>query len=148
MANIDFNDPDIYTGIITQGMINQWNYAFDQIDKKQNSLVSTENIKTINGASILGSGNILIETGGQAEENESGPNVTQSQINNWNQAFNKMHTHSNKTILDNIIGIKTVNGQSIIGNGNITIGGNITEGTTICTINGVAIKYGKTYTAF
>lgn len=143
MANIDFNDPDIYTGTITQGMINQWNYSFDQIDKKQNSLVSTENIKTINGASILGSGNILIET----EENENDPNITQSQINNWNQAFNKMHTHSNKAILDNITGIKTVNGQSIIGNGNIIIEGNITEGTTICTINGVAIKYGKTYTA-
>lgn len=141
MANIDFNDSDIYTGTITQGMINQWNYAFNQIDKKQNSLVSTENIKTINGASILGSGNILIETGGQVEGNGNGSNVTQSQINNWNQAFNKMHTHDNKSVLDdintvnitkwnnastsththtnknlldNILGFKTINNISII----------------------------------
>lgn len=143
MANIDFNNPDIYTGTITQGIINQWNYSFNQIDKKQNSLVNTENIKTINGASILGSGNISIETRGQAEENESGPNVTQSQINNWNQAFNKMHTHANKILLDNILGFKTINNTSIIrtkssdpdnikieGNGTIQIVNNLTDGGT------------------
>lgn len=104
MANINFNDLDKYTGIITQGMINQWNYAFNQIDKKQESLISTKNIKTINGASILGSGNLLIETREQdeGEENNTNSKITPAQINSWNIAYNNMHIHSNKAVLDNI----------------------------------------------
>ena len=108
MANINFNDPDIYTGTITQGMINQWNYAFNQIDKKQESLVSTKNIKTINGASILGSGNLLIETG----ESNTSPEITPIQINHWDTAYNNMHTHNNKAVLDNITKINVTGWNS------------------------------------
>ena len=46
---------------ITNNDITYWN-------AKQNSLISGENIKTINGASILGSGNIAISGGGTYSE--------------------------------------------------------------------------------
>ena len=36
------------------------NDMVDEIEKKQNTLISGENIKTINGQSLLGSGNITI----------------------------------------------------------------------------------------
>lgn len=66
------------------------------IEKKQDTLVSGTNIKTINGESILGSGDIAI--GGDSGDG---------------------HTHDNKEVLDTITGFKTINGISIIGNGDI-----------------------------
>lgn len=38
--------------------------TLDDVAKKQDKLISGENIKTINGKSILGEGNITIEGGG------------------------------------------------------------------------------------
>lgn len=40
----------------------------DSVGGKQDKLVSGTNIKTINGASILGSGNITISGGGVSED--------------------------------------------------------------------------------
>ena len=54
----------------------------DRISGKQDALVSGTNIKTINGTSILGSGNIAI-SGGSGGSGES-------------------HTHDNKSVLDGI----------------------------------------------
>ena len=50
----------------TPTLYNQTTYEYatkSQLDKKQDTLVSGENIKTINGNSILGDGNIIIEGG-------------------------------------------------------------------------------------
>jgi len=72
---------------------------------KQDTLVSGTNIKTINGVSLLGEGNITIQGGGGGS---SLPNadvlssITQSQVNGWNTASAQTHTHSNKSALDNL----------------------------------------------
>lgn len=61
------------------------------LDSKQNKLVSGVNIKTVNGQSILGSGNITQDISGKQDKLVSGVNI------------------------------KTVNGTSILGSGNITL---------------------------
>ena len=43
--------------------------TLDGLNNKQDKLVSGTNIKTINGTSILGSGNITIEGGGNSDAN-------------------------------------------------------------------------------
>lgn len=43
----------------------------DGLNDKQDTLVSTANIKTINGVSILGSGNITVSGGGGVESGAS-----------------------------------------------------------------------------
>lgn len=50
--------------VVSQGM----NAIMDEVDKKQNTLVSGTNIKTINNESILGSGNINISGRGNVQE--------------------------------------------------------------------------------
>ena len=45
-------------------------------EDKQDKLVSGENIKTINGTSVLGAGNITIEGGGDFDSSGSYPNLT------------------------------------------------------------------------
>lgn len=62
---------------------------------KQNALVSGENIKTVNGESVLGSGNITIEADVDLDSKQD-----------------KLVSGTN---------IKTINGESILGEGNITI---------------------------
>ena len=61
------NNPDIYASEITIST-----YAlYDDVGGKQDTLVSGENIKTINGESLLGSGDIII-SGGSGEQGEKG----------------------------------------------------------------------------
>lgn len=87
-------------------------------ETKQDTLVSGTNIKTINGNSLLGSGDIVVEGGGssniveltQAEYDALGDNVD----------TDTLYLISDATISANY---KTVNGESILGEGNIEIGG-------------------------
>ena len=74
---------------------------------KQDKLIDGSNIKTINGESILGSGNITI----------SGGNVDTSNL------ATKSELNAKQDKLVSGTNIKTVNGQSIVGSGNITITG-------------------------
>ena len=67
-----FNKNDI----LTHGDMNN---IIEGIDSKQDILVSGQTIKTINGVSLLGSGNIAIEEGG-------GGTSTTSQIELYEQA--------------------------------------------------------------
>lgn len=78
--------------------------AYDLANGKQDTLVSGTNIKTINGASILGSGDITIEGGGEA-------NVTSDWIENntSSDSYIKNRTHY-------------VNGTKIDAAGNYSIG--------------------------
>ena len=73
---------------------------------KQDKLVSGTNIKTINGQSILGSGNITIEGNGTVDTSNL---ATKSELN---AKQDKLVSGSN---------VKTINGQSILGSGNISI---------------------------
>ena len=75
-------------------------------EKKQDVLISGKSIKTLNGESILGEGNIKIEIdqtyNPQSENAQSGEAVAQA-INEFSENF------------------KTINGTSLIGKGNIEI---------------------------
>ena len=104
---------------------------------KQETLVSGTNIKTVNGQSILGEGNIQIEGGGGGGGGgtETDPvftasaayGITSEDITNWNGKQAALVSGTN---------IKTINNQSILGEGNITIeggggGGGTTAGTKV-----------------
>ena len=108
------------------------------LDAKQPTLVSGTNIKTINGASILGSGNIDTPVGGGGGgissvglsvptgfEISSSPLVangvlglsftagyslpTTTKQDQWDTAYTNNHTHSNKSFLDTVVSGATLN---------------------------------------
>lgn len=102
---------------ITGGDVDLTNYytkteTDTKLDTKQNTLVSGTNIKTINGESVLGEGNIVIEGSGiteeQAQEIAKIPTL-ETTLNN------KQDTLVSGT------NIKTVNSQSILGEGNLEV---------------------------
>ena len=78
---------------------------------KQDTLVSGTNIKTINGNSILGEGNLVIEGG----------DIDLSNYYNKTEVDTKLDTKQN--ILVSGTNIKTINGESVLGEGNIEITG-------------------------
>lgn len=142
-----------------------------EISKKQNALVSGENIKTINGISLLGNGNIEISGGesvdlsdyytkgevdnlidnvevdltGYATETYVSENyqpkgnyltsipseyVTETELTNKGYATTTQ-LNSKQDILVSGTNIKTINGESILGSGDLTIE---SGGTTIPTM--------------
>ena len=100
---------------ITTSNIASWN-------AKQNALVSGQNIKTINGQDILGEGNITIESnpseGGETYTAGTNIEITEDKV------INNLLTNVSQLTNDSgyINQTKTVNGESIIGEGNILIG--------------------------
>ena len=78
-----------YTGTQIEGYL-------DAVPKKQDTLVSGENIKTINGQSIIGSGDIAIEGGGDVDTS-SIEKVTAAALNDLNNRINALPT---STIVD------------------------------------------------
>lgn len=121
---------------------------YTELSKKQDKLVSGTSIKTINNTSILGSGNISIPiitvdsaiTSGSTNAVQSGAVYTANQ--NLANTVNTYHTELNDKITDlysqlntkqatlvSGTNIKTINGTSILGSGNITIEGG--SGTSI-----------------
>ena len=151
------------------GMIAAETAAREQaVASKQDTLVSGRNIKTINGESILGEGNIAIQGGASnwdditgkpefAEVATSGdyndltnkptiPDVsnlaTKAEIADMETRSHAEATYATKQQVANkqdqlVSGtnIKTVNGQSLLGNGNIQIegGGTITVDSELST---------------
>ena len=99
-------------------------YIPSEIDQlrlsKQDKLVSGENIKTINNQSILGSGNITIE-------GSSSITVDQTYSpDSENAQSGKAVAEAVSDKQDSLVSgtnIKTINNQSILGSGNITIEG-------------------------
>lgn len=79
------------------------------LGNKQDTLVSGTNIKTINGNSILGEGNLVIEGGG----------IDLSNYYNKTEVDTKLDTKQNTLVSGT--NIKTVNSQSILGEGNIEV---------------------------
>lgn len=80
------------------------------LNSKQDTLVSGSSIKTINGESILGSGNIVIK---------GGTDVDLSGYYDKGEVDSKLSTKQNTLISGT--SIKTINGTSILGSGDITI---------------------------
>ncbi len=79
------------------------------MDGKQPTLVSGTNIKTINGNSILGEGNLVIEGGG----------IDLSNYYTKTETDTKLDTKQNNLVSGT--NIKTINSQSILGEGNIEV---------------------------
>ena len=76
---------------------------------KQDTLVSGTNIKTINGNSILGEGNLVIEGGG----------IDLSNYYNKTEVDTKLDAKQNNLVSGT--NIKTINGESVLGEGNLEV---------------------------
>lgn len=64
-ANVFENTNNEITGQMTQdALVYMTNDTYNQLDTKQNTLVSGTNIKTVNSNSLVGSGNVSITAGG------------------------------------------------------------------------------------
>lgn len=113
----------------------------EELATKQDSLVSGHNIKTINGQDVLGQGNIEISGGGtvDSELSETSENPVQNKV--ITAALNgKQNSLVSGTT------IKTINGNSILGEGNIEITGGTVDTTMSDTSeNAVQNKVIKTY---
>ena len=101
-----------------------------QLSSKQDTLVSGTNIKTVNGQTILGEGNVQIETpeGGIADapnddntyarKNGAWTTIT---IPDTSDLATKQEVQAKQDTLISGTNIKTINGASLLGSGNITI---------------------------
>ena len=113
----------------------------EELATKQDSLISGHNIKTINGQDVLGQGDIEISGGGtvDSELSETSENPVQ----------NKVITTALNGKQDSLVSgtnIKTINGNSILGEGNIEITGGTVDTTMSDTSeNAVQNKVIKTY---
>lgn len=102
-------------------LTSNWKFIGSNVDlsSKQDVLVSGQNIKTINGNSILGSGNLEIQGGGSAVTVDDTLSTTST-----NPVQNKVITEKINTKQDLLVSgtsIKTVNNTSLLGSGNIDI---------------------------
>ena len=113
----------------------------EELATKQDSLISGYNIKTINGQDLLGQGGIEISGGGtvDSELSETSENPVQ----------NKVITTALNGKQDSLVSgttIKTINGNSILGEGNIEITGGTVDTTMSDTSeNAVQNKVIKSY---
>ena len=102
-------------------LTSNWKFIGSDVDlsSKQDVLVSGQNIKTINGNSILGPGNLEIQGGGSAVTVDDALSTTST-----NPVQNKVVTEKINTKQDTLVSgtsIKTVNNVSLLGSGNIDI---------------------------
>jgi len=85
----------------------------ETVESKQDNLVSGTNIKTVNGESLLGSGDITIE--GSGSDVDTSNYVTKDDLQDAvGDKQDKLISGTN---------VKTINGKSILGSGDITIEG-------------------------
>lgn len=96
---------------------------------KQDVLVSGTNIKTIEGVSLLGSGNIDLTKS----------DVGLSNVDNTSDASKPIST-ATQTALDgkqatlvSATNIKTINGASVLGSGDLVVGASLTTAQAFCT---------------
>ena len=131
------------------------------LSSKQDTLVSGTNIKTINGDSILGSGNLVIQSGTSNWDDIQGKPqfAVVATSGNYNDLTNKptIPDVSDLATKQEIAGkqdtlvsgtnIKTINGNSVLGAGDITIqaGGTIDTAMSDTSENAVQNKVIKKY---
>lgn len=99
----------------------------DTIDTKQDILVSGTNIKTINSQSVLGSGNISLNGGNINYTGEDGDAtiINGDSVNVCLKGLDDQIaslTNNKQAILVSGTNIKTINDQSLLGSGNISVG--------------------------
>lgn len=131
------------------------------LSSKQDTLVSGTNIKTINGDSILGSGNLVIQSGTSNWDDIQGkPQFAEvATSGNYNDLINKptipdvsglatkQEIAGKQDTLVSGTNIKTINGNSVLGAGDITIqaGGTIDTAMSDTSENAVQNKVIKKY---
>lgn len=101
---------------------NQGRVIADELAGKQDLLMDGINIKTINGEHITGRGNIVIEVGGTPVEvinSLESESTTAALSANQGKVLNE----GKQDALVSGTNIKTINGNSLLGSGNITIEG-------------------------
>ena len=115
------------------------------LNGKQSTLVSGTNFKTINGESVLGSGNITIDadTSNLAPKNQALSVGTNMYGENNTIMLNKYSVDNTVTDTD-IINFKTINGESELGSGNIVIEGGSGGGATYAAGDGIDISADNT----
>lgn len=112
------------------GLSTLWGKITDKISNKQDELVSGTNIKTINGNSLLGSGNIIINTSGTIDSalSTTSTNPVQNKVitNALNNKQDKLVSGTNIKTIDGIslldsgsISFININGTSVVGSDNI-----------------------------
>ena len=131
------------------------------LSSKQNTLVSGTNIKTINGETILGSGNLVIQSGTSNWDDIQGkPQFAEvATSGDYNDLINKptipdvsglatkQEIAGKQDTLVSGTNIKTINGNSVLGAGDITIqaGGTIDTAMSDTSENAVQNKVIKKY---
>ena len=110
---------------------------------KQDTLVSGENIKTVNGQTLLGSGNIEIQGGGGSTtviDNLTSTSATDALSANQGRVLKGLVDGKQETLVSGT-SIKTINNTSLLGSGNITIsgGGESMEAITEDEINEICV---------
>ena len=116
---------------------NHWTKIDDvqtQIDGKQANLVSGTNIKTINNTSLLGSGNITVDSL-PSQTGQSGKFLT---TNGTSASWGSALTSNDVTSIYTATGIAPVNGVAV-SNAIVTKQDNLVSGTNIKTINGNSV---------
>lgn len=103
--------------LMTQAEINQ--VVDEALAGKQATLVSGTNIKTIGGASILGSGDIPIQSG---DTDTDAVKYVQQSLSADQKAQARTNIGAQETLVSGST-IKTVNSQSLLGSGDIPIQG-------------------------
>ena len=117
-------------------------YVDSAVEGKQDTLISGENIKTINGQSVLGSGNITIQGGGSSYDDtelRNSLNAVTERVDDLSSEIADKYVKPDSGIPSSdldvsvqeslekadtaIQKVKTINGQSIEGEGNIDISG-------------------------
>lgn len=134
----------------------------EALDGKQDTLESGVNIKTINGDSLLGSGDMVISSGGDTvsytQTQTTGNELGTITINGAPSKIYGVDYSSKQDALVSGTNIKTVNNNSLLGSGNISIPSGDTVSYTqtqtsgdelgTITINGTGKKiYGKDYSS-
>lgn len=95
----------------------------EQLKHKQDTLVSGQNLATINGKSLLEGGDIII-SGGEEGISDYSALSNKPKINNIELSGNKyLDELGVQPTLQSGTNIKTINGQSVLGEGNIEIQG-------------------------
>lgn len=131
------------------------------LSSKQDTLVSGTNIKTINGETILGSGNLVIQSGtsnwddiqgkpqfaGVATSGDYNDLINKPTIPDVSDLATKQEIAGKQDTLVSGTNIKTINGNSVLGAGDITIqaGGTIDTAMSDTSENAVQNKVIKKY---
>lgn len=116
---------DAHSTEITESLYNQMvdrvtefmDTVTDEISGKQDLLVSGVNIKTVNNNSLLGSGNINIESGVTGVKGNS-----ESEYRTGNVNLTPANIGAQETLVSGT-NIKTINNESILGAGNLVAAG-------------------------